>query len=151
MVSYKLSGDFEWHSGHGLETSICWFCHILTLCMQGNLLSSAGLFKINLSENSFRNTISVKQFWILISTDTLVQTVCKGYQQMTKVATSKERVNVLCVIHIWKFLIHWCVWEKNVCMMNTYVRYMLFSFELGFLWVADQIRKSSFRSIMNPI
>ena len=38
--------------------------------------------------------------WIQIRTDILsvliwVQTVCKGYQQTTKVASSKERVKVL--------------------------------------------------------
>ena len=56
----------------------------------------AGEFFILFSENSLRNTIRVsnsldpdqdRDMSVLI----LVQTVCKGYQQMTKIITSKRR------------------------------------------------------------
>ena len=53
--------------------------------------------KLTFSKNSFRNTIRVSTVWIQIRTNILLvlirgQTVCKGYQQTTKVAASKERV-----------------------------------------------------------
>ena len=74
--------------------------HSLTFFMLGKflmlLLSSADFFKIiNFKKKS--GTLSKCQMvWIQIRTNILlvliwVQTVCKGYQQMTKVATSKER------------------------------------------------------------
>ena len=58
-------------------------------------MSSADFF-FKKRKKSFRNIM----LWIEISTDILsvlvwVQIVCKGYQQTTKVGTSKERVNVL--------------------------------------------------------
>ena len=60
------------------------------------LMSSAEFFlKLN-SKNLFRNTIRVSNSLVQIKTGILlllisVKTVCKGYQQMIKVATSKER------------------------------------------------------------
>ena len=46
----------------------------------------------------FKEHYQCQTLWIQIRTNILlvliwVQTVCKGYQQMTKGATSKERVN----------------------------------------------------------
>ena len=62
------------------------------------LLLSADFFsKLTFSKNSFRNTIRVSnsrdpdQDRHSVCPD-LVQTVCKSYQQTTKVAASKERV-----------------------------------------------------------
>ena len=63
----------------------------------GNLLIC--LFKINLfSEMIFRNTFKMLTVWIQIRPDILsglirIQTVCKGYQQMTNVATSRQSVD----------------------------------------------------------
>ena len=70
----------------------------LTLCMMlGNfscfccclLIFSKFTFGF---QSSFRNVIRVSNGWIQIRTDILiwVQTVRKGYQQITKVAASKE-------------------------------------------------------------
>ena len=55
--------------------------------------------KLNLKKKSFRNNISVKEFGsrsglTFLSGLIWVQTVCKGYQQTTKVATSGERVKL---------------------------------------------------------
>ena len=53
------------------------------------LLSSADFFKINFFQKLFSECFqNVKQL------GSRVQTVCKGYQQMTKVATIKERINM---------------------------------------------------------
>ena len=63
------------------------------------LLSSADFFQNQLFQKILSGAlIECQTVWIQIRTDILsvliwVQTVCKGYQQMTKVATSKERVN----------------------------------------------------------
>ena len=57
-------------------------------------------FVINFSKNSFRNTISVPNRLDpgkdrhSVGPD-LGLTVCKGYQQMTKVAASKEKVKLM--------------------------------------------------------
>ena len=64
------------------------------------LLSSADFFKINFSENSFSNTIRVSnslgpdQYRHSVGPDMDLNCL-KGYQQMKKVATSKERTNPL--------------------------------------------------------
>ena len=65
----------------------------LTLCMLGNI-SCFCCRLLTFTKNSFRDIIRVSNgfIWIQISTDNLwilsvliwVQTVCKGYQQMTK-------------------------------------------------------------------
>ena len=79
------------------------------------LLSSADFFQNYISEgfskNSFRNTIMRVSNSLDPDQDPhnqlvliWVQTVCKGYQQKTKVAASKERV-----INIYSFL------NKNIC------------------------------------
>ena len=64
------------------------------------VLSSADFFSnLSFSKYSFRNTRSeCHTVWIQIGTDILsvlicAQTACKGYQQMTKFATSRERIN----------------------------------------------------------
>ena len=75
----------------------------LTLCMLGNFscfLLSADFFQNQL----FRKILSgipseCQTAWIQIRIDVILvliwfQTVCKGYQQTIKVATSKERVEV---------------------------------------------------------
>ena len=76
----------------------------LTLWMLGNISCFCCLltffFKINFFKKYFRNTITLSEcqtVWIQIKTNILsvmiwVQTVCKGYQQRTKVAASKKRV-----------------------------------------------------------
>ena len=52
-------------------------------------------FKINLKKNLSGTLSENQKVWIQIRTNILiwVQTVCKGYQQMTTVAASKARVN----------------------------------------------------------
>ena len=63
----------------------CFCCHTLTF------------FKINsYFKKSFRNTIECRMAWIYIRTQRMsaliwIQTVSKGYQQMTKVFPRKER------------------------------------------------------------
>ena len=74
----------------------------LTLCMLGNLSCCCccllTFFKINFFQKKISGTLSECQMvCIQIRTDILsvliwVQTVCKGYQQTTKVTASKERV-----------------------------------------------------------
>ena len=55
-------------------------------------LFSADFFsKLTVTKNSFRNTIRVSSAWSALFQ---VQTVCKGYLQMTKIPASKERVNL---------------------------------------------------------
>ena len=64
------------------------------------LMSSADLFsKLTFENNSFRNTIRVTNglvsdqddiLSVLMSVLIWVQTVCKGYQQITKVVASKD-------------------------------------------------------------
>ena len=54
------------------------------------LLLSADFSKLTISKNSLRNTIRESSNGL--APDIWVQNVCKGYQQMTKVVTSKERV-----------------------------------------------------------
>ena len=64
------------------------------------LLSSADFFQSCLLKKILSGTLSECQTgWIQVRTDVLlvliwVQTVCKGYQQTTKVAASKERVQI---------------------------------------------------------
>ena len=59
------------------------------------LLSSADFFtKLPFSKNSFRNRIRFSNSLDPDKDLILVQTVCKVYQQMTKVAASKERVKI---------------------------------------------------------
>ena len=61
------------------------------------LMSSADFFGINFLKKETSGTLSERQTaWIQIRTDILLpliwdQTVCKGYQQITKVAASKEK------------------------------------------------------------
>ena len=61
------------------------------------LLSSADLFKNLYFQKSLSGTLELSEcqtIWIQIRTDRMrVQTVCKGYQQTAKVATSRLRVN----------------------------------------------------------
>ena len=81
----------------------------LTLCMLGNFacffVVCGFFFKINFSKKSLRNTIRVSnsldpdQAERFVGPDILsgliwVQTVCKDYQQTSKVETSRERVNL---------------------------------------------------------
>ena len=78
------------------------FAHDLFLCMLGNFscfcCSLLTFFQNQLFQNILSGTLSECQtVWIQIRTDILsvliwVWTVCKCYQQMTKVATSKEIV-----------------------------------------------------------
>ena len=82
--------------------------YILTLCMLGNFacffLSSVNFFtKKNLSGI----LLECQTVWIQIRQDILsgliwVQTVCRGYQQMIKGATSRERdnTNLHCTLHL---------------------------------------------------
>ena len=62
------------------------------------LMSSADFFQNEPFRKILSGTLSeCETVWIQIRTDILsvlmwVQTVCKGYQQTTKVAASKERV-----------------------------------------------------------
>ena len=65
-------------------------------------------FKINFFEKFHLGTLlyGLQMVWTKIRTDIMsvliwVQSICKGYQQMTKVAASKERVNPL---HVWYYL-----------------------------------------------
>ena len=64
------------------------------------LLSSAAFFQNQLSQKILSGTPSECQtFWTQIRTNRMlvliwVQTVCDGYQQMTKVAACRERVNM---------------------------------------------------------
>ena len=65
------------------------------------LLSADFYSKSTFSKNLLGKRSEYQTVWILIRPDILsgliwVQTVCKGYQQMKKVATSKERVAFLC-------------------------------------------------------
>ena len=79
------------------------FFLLLTICILGNFPCFARhlltFFKINFFFKFLSRTPSECQtVWIKIWCDTLsvlirVQIVCKGYQQTTNVATSKERVN----------------------------------------------------------
>ena len=63
------------------------------------LVSFADFFQNHLFQKIISGTLPECQMvWIQIRTDTMsvliwLQTVCKGYQQTTKVTTSKERVN----------------------------------------------------------
>ena len=76
----------------------------LTFCMLGNFayfFVVCGLFLLNeiFQKNLPGIPSECQTVWIQIRPDILsgliwVQTVCKGYQQTTKVATSGERVNV---------------------------------------------------------
>ena len=76
-------------------TSACWviFHAFAVVCSL--------FFKINFFQKILSVTLSECQtIWIQIRTDILsvliwVQTVCKGYQPMTKVPASKERVKIL--------------------------------------------------------
>ena len=87
-------------------------CHVrygLTLCMQDNFSCFCGrllsFVKINFFKKNLSGTLSKCQtVWIQIRTDVptvliSVQTVCKGYQQTTKVAISKERDKVIPITH----------------------------------------------------
>ena len=62
----------------------CFYCHLLTF------------FQINFFKKIFQEHY---QNWVQIRTDIMsvliwVQTVCKGYQQTTKVATNRKRVSL---------------------------------------------------------
>ena len=64
-----------------------------------HLLSSADFLSKMIYSKKNSETLSEKTVWIQVGTDIVlvliwVQTVFKGYQQMTKVATSKKRVNI---------------------------------------------------------
>ena len=65
------------------------------------LLSADFFFKFNFSKISFRTNIRVSnsldqdQDGSSFNPDLWVQTVCKGLQQMTKVAASKEIVKII--------------------------------------------------------
>ena len=71
----------------------------LSLCRLGNLsyfcCRLVTFFKVNFFKKSFQNNYqNVKQFGFCWTVLMWVQTVCKGYQQMTKVLTkSLSRVN----------------------------------------------------------
>ena len=88
-----------------LQQNICYGAHCfvteITLCMLGNFSSFwcrlLTFFKINFFKKNFRNTIRCQTIWSRSKTNVLwvliwVQTVCKGYQQTTKVTASMERV-----------------------------------------------------------
>ena len=49
------------------------------------------LLKLAVSKDSFRNTIIVSNSLDILLGLFWAQSVCKGYQQMTKVTASKER------------------------------------------------------------
>ena len=75
------------------------FCSLyLTLCMQCKFfilfLLAADFFKIYFFKKFFQELYQrVKQFGSRSGPNFWFQTVCKGYQQTTKVTPSKERVN----------------------------------------------------------
>ena len=60
------------------------------------LLQSADFSKLTFSINSLKHYENIRVSTCLDPDKDLiwVQTVCKGYQQMTKVAASKERVKI---------------------------------------------------------
>ena len=66
---------------------------ILTLCMLGNF-SCFCCDLLTFFKSSFKNTIRVSNC-LDPDQSVLIQTVCKGYQQMTQVASSKDRVKIL--------------------------------------------------------
>ena len=71
---------------------------ILTLCMLGNFACFFVVCGFFLKINFLGIPSQCQTVWTQIRPDVLsgliwVQTVCKGYQQTTKVATSGERVN----------------------------------------------------------
>ena len=78
----------------------------IQLCMLGNFHSFKfccrllTFFKINFKKNLSGKLSVCQMVWIQIRTDVVsvliwVQTVCKGYEQMTKVAASKEGASAL--------------------------------------------------------
>ena len=76
-------------------------CYLIAcLVIFHDFLSSADFFQNLFFQKILTGTLSECQtVWIHIRTDflsvlTCVQTVCKGYQQTTKVDTSKERVRL---------------------------------------------------------
>ena len=107
---------------------------MLTLCMLGNfvcfLVVYGFFFKLTFSKKSFRKTIRVSN-----SSDPdqarhllgliWVQTVCKGYHQMTKVSTSRERVKrdmkpqIIIISTLYK-LLHDKIHIHVFCIVVTY-------------------------------
>ena len=83
---------------HGIEFE---YHKLKTLSTLVILLSPADFFQINFSKKFFQEALTECQtVWIQIRTNILsvliwVQTVCKGYQQTTKVDASEERVKNL--------------------------------------------------------
>ena len=78
------------------------FFAILTLCMLGNFacffVAYGFILRLNFSKKISGIPSRCQTVWMEIRPDVLsgliwIQTVCKGYQQMTKVATSGEGVN----------------------------------------------------------
>ena len=90
-----------------LAVEVIWIlsviCNYLTLCMLGKicmlfyLFIVCGFFFFNFFFQNYLSGIpsECQTIWIQI----WVQTVCKGYQQMTKVATSGERVRYAIIWH----------------------------------------------------
>ena len=93
-----------------------------TLCMLGNF-SCFCCCLLNFFQNwhfpkILSETLSECQMvWLQIRTEALsaliwIQTFCKDYQQMTKVATSKEWVKLVLVIHILALLFQTIPWVQ---------------------------------------
>ena len=79
---------------------LIWFCTVC-ICPTKRTL---GLYGLTFSKKSFKEHYQCQMVWIQIRTwwrEVLiwVQTVCKGYQQTTRVTARKERVNNLHFTH----------------------------------------------------
>ena len=109
---------------------------VLTLCMLGNfacffvICKSFFFFKLTFSKKSLGIPSECQTVWIQIRPNILlgliwVQTVCKGYQQMTKVATSRERV---------KFTSSKIICTFRTCMVRCQLVQFFFFFFL--IWVS---------------
>ena len=95
---FLLSADFFQNYRFHLERHLKYRHEVSFACWVILSLSSADFFQNYHFQKIISGTLSVCQtVWIQIRTDNLsvliwVQTVCKGYQQTTKVAACKERV-----------------------------------------------------------
>ena len=94
----------------------------LILCMLGNfhafVVVSWLFFKINFFKKLFQEHYqSVKLLGSRMLVLILVQTVCKGFQQMTKVTASKERVNPQSADS--RFCAQFCPFEVNIIGLSS--------------------------------
>ena len=103
------------------------------------LLSSADFFFQNYFFQKILSGIlsECQTVWIQIRADILsaliwVQTVCKGYQQTTKVATSEERVNPLYKLLNYNSVRYYSVNIKSFCVVSR--RFSLFHFKTDLIF-----------------